>query len=98
MSGNILNSALTPTTAPTAMSWDHSRSGARRKALASISRRGGSSSSATRPRHRLRKAIGANTIAVATGAFSVAELSSHHPTHVFPDLSDTPALLKIVLA
>lgn len=45
-----------------------------------------------------RMAIGANTIAVATGAFSVAELSCHHPTHVFPDLSDTPALLKIVLA
>jgi phosphoglycolate phosphatase-like HAD superfamily hydrolase len=43
------------------------------------------------------QAIGARTIAVATGAFSVAELSSHHPTHVFPDLSDTKGLLGIVL-
>jgi phosphoglycolate phosphatase-like HAD superfamily hydrolase len=43
------------------------------------------------------KAIGAKTIAVATGAFSVAELSALNPTHTFADLSDTRALLKVVL-
>jgi phosphoglycolate phosphatase len=43
------------------------------------------------------QAIGAKTIAVATGAFSVAELTSHHPTHVFADLSDTRRLLELVL-
>jgi phosphoglycolate phosphatase len=44
------------------------------------------------------KAIGAKTIAVATGAFSVAELSALNPTHTFADLSDTQALLEVVLA
>jgi len=39
------------------------------------------------------KAIGARTIAVATGHFSVAELEKHNPTAVFADLSDTAALL-----
>jgi phosphoglycolate phosphatase len=43
------------------------------------------------------QAIGAKTIGVATGAFSVADLQKHHPTYVFADLSDTAALLKIVL-
>jgi len=44
------------------------------------------------------KAIGAKTIALATGAFSVAELVAEKPTYVFPDLSDTAALLKIILS
>jgi len=43
------------------------------------------------------KAIGAKTIAVATGAFSVAELSALNPTYTFADLSDTRALLDVVL-
>jgi phosphoglycolate phosphatase-like HAD superfamily hydrolase len=43
------------------------------------------------------KAIGAKTIAVATGAFSVAQLEACKPTHAFTDLSDTAALLKLVL-
>ena len=43
------------------------------------------------------QAIGAKTIAVATGAFTVADLEKHHPTYLFPDLSDTAALLKIVV-
>lgn len=43
------------------------------------------------------KAIGAKTIAVATGSFSFAELEAEKPTHTFQDLSDTQALLKVVL-
>ena len=43
------------------------------------------------------KAIGAKTIAVATGAFSVEELAALNPTHTFADLSDTEALLDVVL-
>jgi phosphoglycolate phosphatase len=43
------------------------------------------------------KAIGAKTIAVATGAFSVEELSALNPTHTFEDLSDTEALLRVIL-
>jgi len=43
------------------------------------------------------KAIGAKTIAVATGDFSVEELSSLNPTHTFADLSDTQALLRVIL-
>ena len=42
-------------------------------------------------------AIGAKTIAVATGNFSVAQLQACGPTHVFADLSDTAALLKILV-
>jgi phosphoglycolate phosphatase-like HAD superfamily hydrolase len=41
------------------------------------------------------KAIGAKTIAVATGAFSAEELAALNPTHTFADLSDTQALLKL---
>jgi phosphoglycolate phosphatase-like HAD superfamily hydrolase len=44
------------------------------------------------------QAIGAKTIAVATGNFSVAELEKHHPTCALPDLSDTAALVKLVLS
>jgi phosphoglycolate phosphatase len=43
------------------------------------------------------KAIGAKTIAVATGSFSVEQLSALNPTHTFTDLSDTQALLKVIL-
>jgi len=43
------------------------------------------------------KAIGAKTIAVATGSFNVAELAACNPTHTFADLSDTDALLKVIL-
>jgi phosphoglycolate phosphatase-like HAD superfamily hydrolase len=43
------------------------------------------------------KAIGAKTIAVATGSFSVAELAAHNPTHVFADLSDTQAVLAAIV-
>jgi phosphoglycolate phosphatase len=43
------------------------------------------------------KAIGAKTIAVATGAFSVEQLSALNPTHTFKDLSDTQALLDVIL-
>lgn len=43
------------------------------------------------------KAIGAKTIAVATGAFSVAQLAALEPTHVFPNLADTAALLKVIV-
>ena len=42
------------------------------------------------------KAIGAKTIAVATGSFSVEELAALNPTYVFKDLSDTRALLAAV--
>jgi phosphoglycolate phosphatase len=43
-------------------------------------------------------AIGARTIGVATGSFTVAELEACRPTRVFSDLSDTQALLGVVLA
>jgi phosphoglycolate phosphatase len=44
------------------------------------------------------KAIGAKTLAVATGSFSVAELEKHEPTCALRDFSDTQALLDLVLA
>jgi phosphoglycolate phosphatase len=42
------------------------------------------------------KAIGAQTIAVATGAFSMEELSKHEPTAVFADFSDTESFFKVI--
>jgi phosphoglycolate phosphatase-like HAD superfamily hydrolase len=42
------------------------------------------------------KAIGARTIAVATGAFSVQELSKHEPTAVFADFSNVDAFFKVI--
>jgi len=42
------------------------------------------------------KVIGANTIAVATGRFSVAQLRAHAPTAVFADFSDTSAFLRVI--
>ncbi len=43
------------------------------------------------------KAIGAKTIAVATGAFTVEQLTALEPTHVFANLAETEALLKVIL-
>lgn len=43
------------------------------------------------------KAIGAKTIGVATGSFSFAQLEAEKPTHTFQDLSDTEALLRVIL-
>ncbi len=43
------------------------------------------------------KAIGAKTIAVATGAFTVEQLAALNPTHTFADFSDTQALMDVVL-
>ncbi len=42
------------------------------------------------------KVIGAHTMAVATGQHSVAQLTAHHPTAVFPNLADTAAFLRSV--
>jgi phosphoglycolate phosphatase len=42
------------------------------------------------------KVIGAKTIAVATGKYSVAELAAHTPTAVFADFSDPLAFLRVV--
>ncbi len=42
------------------------------------------------------KAIGAKTIGVATGNFSVATLQQHHPTAVFADFSDQAAFLRVI--
>jgi len=42
------------------------------------------------------KAIGAKTIAVATGAFSVEELAKLNPTHVFADLTNPQALIDVI--
>ncbi len=40
--------------------------------------------------------IGANTLAVATGRYSAAELSAHRPTATFADLADTAAFLRAI--
>lgn len=40
--------------------------------------------------------IGAHTIAVATGRYSVEELGARRPTAVFPDFSDVPAVLRVI--
>ena len=42
------------------------------------------------------RAVGARTIAVATGRYGVEELSTHAPTAVFEDLSDTAAVLRVI--
>jgi phosphoglycolate phosphatase-like HAD superfamily hydrolase len=41
--------------------------------------------------------IGARAIAVATGRYTVDELARHHPYAVFPDLTDTAAVLEVIL-
>ncbi len=40
--------------------------------------------------------VGARTIAVATGQYSVEELTTHDPAFVFADLSDTAAVLAAI--
>lgn len=42
------------------------------------------------------RAIGARTVAVATGGFSREELAAHGPTAVFADFSDPAALVRLV--
>ncbi len=42
------------------------------------------------------KVIGAKTIGVATGRYSVEELAAHQPTAVFKDFSDTTAFLRVI--
>jgi len=42
------------------------------------------------------RAIGARTVAVATGAFSVEDLAQHKPDHLFADLSDTAAFEELL--
>ena len=47
---------------------------------------------------RCGHAIGARAIGVATGHFSVEELAEHGPIAVFPDLTDTAAIVATILA
>ncbi len=42
------------------------------------------------------KVIGARTIAVATGTYSIDQLAAHQPTAVFPNFADTAAFLKVI--
>ena len=42
------------------------------------------------------KAIGATTVAVATGPMTYEELAKTSPDHLFHDLSDTPAVLNVL--
>lgn len=42
--------------------------------------------------------IGARALAVATGAYSVEELAACGPHATFPDLQDTPAVLRAIVA
>lgn len=44
------------------------------------------------------KVIGARTIAVATGTFSLEELAAHQPTAVFGNFADTAAFLRVIEA
>lgn len=43
------------------------------------------------------RAIGARTVAIATGHYGVGELAAHGPDHLFHDLSDTAAVLDVLL-
>ncbi len=43
------------------------------------------------------RAIGARAIAVATGRYSVQELARHAPVAVFADLTDTAAVMQVIL-
>jgi phosphoglycolate phosphatase-like HAD superfamily hydrolase len=43
------------------------------------------------------RSLGARAIAVATGSYSVEELSTHSPYAVFADLSDTAAVMAAIL-
>ena len=43
------------------------------------------------------RSLGARAIGVATGRYSVEELSKHAPAAVFPDLTDTAAVVKAIV-
>jgi phosphoglycolate phosphatase len=43
------------------------------------------------------RAIGARAIGVATGRYTVEELASHAPLAVFPTLSDTAAVVRVIV-
>ena len=43
------------------------------------------------------RSVGARTLAVATGRYSLAELAEHAPTHALPDLTDTDAVVAALL-
>ena len=42
------------------------------------------------------RALGARAIAVATGRYGVEELAEHEPYRVFPDLTDTAAVMRAI--
>lgn len=44
------------------------------------------------------RAIGAKTVAIATGIYSLAQLEEHQPDFLFTDLGDTDAILSALLA
>jgi phosphoglycolate phosphatase-like HAD superfamily hydrolase len=44
------------------------------------------------------RAVGARSVAVATGFYDVVALRAAGATHVFPDLADTPSVLDALLA
>lgn len=44
------------------------------------------------------KAIGAKTVAIATGNYSIEELGTHHPDLLFADFADTQAVLSALLS
>ena len=43
------------------------------------------------------RAIGAQTVAIATGQYSVDELSVYKPDHLFEDFSDTAAVVQVLI-
>jgi phosphoglycolate phosphatase-like HAD superfamily hydrolase len=43
------------------------------------------------------RAIGAKTVAIATGNYPITELAEHHPDFLFTDLSDTEAVIAALL-
>ncbi len=43
------------------------------------------------------RAIGAQTVAIATGQYSVEELSVYKPDHLFEDFSDTAAVVQVLI-
>jgi phosphoglycolate phosphatase-like HAD superfamily hydrolase len=43
------------------------------------------------------RAIGARTVAIATGQFGSEELAAHQPDFLFEDLSDTVAVVKALM-
>jgi phosphoglycolate phosphatase len=43
------------------------------------------------------KAVGAKTVAIATGNYSRADLAVHNPDFLFDDLSDTEAVIAVLL-